>query len=268
MLSFIKSLLFLLSIVACICGLIILVLFIEFKAEQAELETKLATYMQNVVADSNVFRNSPGGSNSSGVQKATAAIALTFDDGPDEATPALLDVLKKHNIKATFFLTGQNSDQKAGIARDIFIQGHTVGNHSFNHPLFLGTRLSSEMRTQIIEAQDSIAFATDCKPKLFRAPYGHVSIRLYNIAKAQGLYPVVWTHRIGDWEKDFSPQKLELKLSDEIIKSGKGAIPLLHDRMYKDQAYIDALDRSIQKLKDSGYIFITLDQLFNLQRCQ
>src|SRR5437588_8991599 len=97
------------------------------------------------------------------------AIALTFDDGPSESTPAILEILARHKIPATFFLCGANVDRLPAIARDIVAAGHEIGNHTYSHPyLFLRTRAG--IAEELSRAQKAIHASTGATPRWFRAP--------------------------------------------------------------------------------------------------
>ncbi len=126
------------------------------------------------------------------------AIALTFDDGPSESTPLLLEELARHGVSATFFQCGCNVRRLPGIARQVAEAGHEIGNHSDTHPL-LCFRSARFMTQELARAQHSIFDATGQTPRYFRAPYG---VRWFGIGQAQaetGLTGVMWTVIGRDW---------------------------------------------------------------------
>ena len=102
-------------------------------------------------------------------------IAMTFDDGPSsETTPRLLEILKQRNIKATFFLIGENAASNPDIVRRILADGHEIGNHSWTHPQL--SRLSDDRVTaEINKTQDAIKEASGFTPTLLRPPYGAIT---------------------------------------------------------------------------------------------
>src|SRR4029077_5203892 len=104
-------------------------------------------------------------------------IAMTFDDGPSaENTPRLLEMLKQRNIKATFFLIGQNAAANPDIVRRILAEGHEVGNHSWTHPQL--SKLSDDRVTaEITKPQDAIKDVSGYTPTLLRPPYGAITPR-------------------------------------------------------------------------------------------
>src|SRR3954453_17478788 len=128
------------------------------------------------------------------------AIALTFDDGPSEGTPQLLDVLAGHNIPATFFQCGANVARLPGIARLVHDAGHEIGNHSYTNPL-LCFRSPGLIADELRRAQETIAQPSGAEPTWFRAPFG---VRWFGLDRAQrslGLTAVMWTAIGYDWNR-------------------------------------------------------------------
>ena len=167
----------------------------------------------------------------------TSQITFTFDDGPDpEATPAILDMLKKYNRKAFFFLIGENAIKYPEIVERIFSEGHMIGNHSFSHPSMLFNR-SSLIMNELVKCQDAIKKITGEVPRYVRPPYGQRDFRFYQQTENLGLTTALWTHDTYDY----------LNVSDEFIRrrifSAKpGDIILSHDRYYKRPEVLRALD--------------------------
>jgi peptidoglycan-N-acetylglucosamine deacetylase len=151
------------------------------------------------------------------------AIALTFDDGPSEQTPKLLDVLESHGARATFFQCGASVRRLPEIARLVAAGGHEIGNHGYSHTrLFLCTPrlVAGEVR----DAQQAIQEITGATPKLFRAPYGGRWFGLRKVQKQLGLTGVMWT-RIGmDWK--WPAGRVAARL---LGAAENGAIFCLHD---------------------------------------
>jgi len=152
-----------------------------------------------------------------------ARIALTFDDGPGEATPLILDILKKAGIRATFFLCGQNVDRFPELARRIAAEGHEIGNHTYSHP-YRVWKMPGRIAWEISRTSDTIERETGCRPKLFRPPYGVRWFGLFPVLKRHELTPVMWSVSGGDWKLP-APQ-----IAERVIARTKpGAIILLHD---------------------------------------
>src|ERR1039457_6168998 len=99
------------------------------------------------------------------------ALALTFDDGPGESTPDILEILAEHHVPATFFQCGANVDRLPEIAREVAARGHEIGNHSYSHP-YLFLRSPNAIENELRRAQETIESHTGFRPAWFRAPYG------------------------------------------------------------------------------------------------
>jgi peptidoglycan/xylan/chitin deacetylase (PgdA/CDA1 family) len=153
----------------------------------------------------------------------TPRIALTFDDGPGEATPLILDILKKAGIRATFFLCGQNVERFPEHARRIAAEGHEVGNHTYSHP-YLVCKTPGGIAWEIARAQNVIGHSTGCRPKLFRPPYGVRWFGLFPVLASHELTAVMWSVSGVDWRLPAA------RIADRVIAKAKpGSIILLHD---------------------------------------
>jgi len=151
------------------------------------------------------------------------ALALTFDDGPSESTPELLDVLAQYKTTATFFMCGQNVRRLPAIARRVLEAGHEIGNHSNTHPRF-DFRSSAFIENELTAAQETIAQTIGVAPKLFRAPYG---VRWFGLRAAQrrlDLLGVMWTILGRDWK--WPAARVSRYLMERM---GNGDILCLHD---------------------------------------
>jgi peptidoglycan/xylan/chitin deacetylase (PgdA/CDA1 family) len=127
------------------------------------------------------------------------ALALTFDDGPSESTPALLDLLRAHGAKATFFQCGHHVRRLPDIAKLCVEQGHEPGNHSDTHPA-LFFRSPAFIYDQLERTQTIITETTGVRPTLFRPPFG---ARWFGLRSAQDrlrLLNVMWTFIARDWK--------------------------------------------------------------------
>ena len=188
------------------------------------------------------------------------AVALTFDDGPSESTPRILEILARHAVPATFFLIGANVERLPSVARAVADAGHAIGNHSQTHPL-LSLRGHRFIEHELQQAQQTIERHTGQRPDWFRAPYG---VRWFGLAPVQqrlGLTGVMWTVIGYDW-------KLR---ADAVVKRvagaiENGAIVCLHDaRELQVQPAIgetvEAVRRLVPMLLDQGYTFETIGRL-------
>ena len=192
--------------------------------------------------------------------KEIPAIALTFDDGPSQSTPELLDVLAGYGVPGTFFQCGVNVRRLPEATRAVAEAGHEIGNHSDSHRSLL-FRTKNFMRDELRTAQESIFEATGHRPVLFRPPFGHLWFGLGGVERELGLTGVLWTAIAHDWE-----------LSAEAVRSrlgraaGNGAIFCLHDGRGLApnpdiRSTVEALRRLIPELLDQGFQFETVSQL-------
>jgi peptidoglycan/xylan/chitin deacetylase (PgdA/CDA1 family) len=188
------------------------------------------------------------------------AIALTFDDGPSRATPAILDILADYGVAATFFQCGRNVERAPELALAVCAGPHEIGNHSFSHPNFALTR-PTFIGDEFQRAQDAIAEATSRKPALMRPPYG---VRWFGFRDMQwelGLTCVMWTVIGCDWRL---PAR---QIAGRVLAGARpGAIVCLHDGQATlpgpDRSQtIEAVRRIVPSLLEKGYHFETVSTL-------
>jgi peptidoglycan/xylan/chitin deacetylase (PgdA/CDA1 family)/ubiquinone/menaquinone biosynthesis C-methylase UbiE len=128
----------------------------------------------------------------------SGAVALTFDDGPDpEVTPRVLELLARYDIKATFFVTGRNAERYPELINGILAQGHSIGNHSYNHSPLLMLKGARTLRYEI-ETTQKILQGFGITPVAFRPPVGATNPRLWRILLEQGMYCLNFSRRAGD----------------------------------------------------------------------
>jgi len=187
-------------------------------------------------------------------------IAMTFDDGPSSAnTPRLLEILKQRNIKATFFLIGQNAASNPDIVRQILADGHEVGNHSWTHPQL--SKLSDDrVTTEINKTQDAIKEASGFTPTLLRPPYGAITARQREWIESQfGLSIILWSVDPFDWKRPGASV-----ITQRILSQVRpGAIILSHD--IHNQT-VDAMPATLDGLLAKGYKFVTVTQLIAMNK--
>jgi peptidoglycan-N-acetylglucosamine deacetylase len=149
--------------------------------------------------------------------------ALSFDDGPSNLSPRLLDLLDSHKIRATFFVLGRNAERFPAIVRDIVARGHEVGNHGYGHPYYFRCT-PGEVYDDIVRCQLLLEDILGFSPWLYRPPFG---LRWPGMARAQrdcGLLGVQWSLMPQDWQWD--PNQIAQTLARKIRP---GDIVCLHD---------------------------------------
>ncbi|PZG20290.1 polysaccharide deacetylase family protein [Micromonospora craterilacus] len=181
-------------------------------------------------------------------------IALTVDDGPHPRwTPALLDLLDRHGVRATFFLVGDRVRERPDLARQVLAAGHLIGNHSMSHPQPFAALARHEIRAEIAYAQREIEDATAVTPRLFRAPGGNWSSAVLRITAGLGLSPVDWTVNPSDWRSPGVPQIVRT-----LSRTRPGQIMLCHDGGGDRSQTIAALAEVLPRLTDRGLRFVTV----------
>jgi peptidoglycan/xylan/chitin deacetylase (PgdA/CDA1 family) len=201
-----------------------------------------------------------------GLKPGTKQIALTYDDGPnDPHTLRLLEVLAKHNVKATFFLLGRFTKQRPDIARELTRAGHVVGNHTFSHPnLIFASALQTKL--QLLDCQQALSDAVGEHSPLFRPPFGGRRPTTLRTVRALGLEPVMWNVTGGDW-KGKPAEYVERRVRQRVRG---GDVILLHDGGHaafgadRSQTVI-ATDRLIAWHKSEGYEFVTVPEMMQKQ---
>ena len=157
-------------------------------------------------------------------------MALTFDDGPnDPHTMHLLDVLAKHNAKATFFLIGKYVRQRPDIVRAIAAAGHEIGNHTDSHPNLILVS-AARLRRELTDCANALEDALGTKVTLFRPPFGGRRPNVLRMARSMGFSSVMWSVTGYDWSAK-SAAEIVKKVAGQVEARHKpqGEIVLLHD---------------------------------------
>ncbi|WP_243291651.1 delta-lactam-biosynthetic de-N-acetylase [Bacillus sp. FJAT-47783] len=185
-------------------------------------------------------------------------IYLTFDNGYENGyTPKVLDILKKHNVPATFFVTGHYLDDKPELVKRMVKEGHIVGNHSWSHPDLTKVR-DEQVKKELDLVSEKVEKLTGQKGTIYlRPPRGIFSERTLALSKQYGYHNIFWSLAFVDWKID-QQKGWEYAYNNIMKQIHPGAVILLHT-VSKDNA--DALDQVIQDLKKEGYQFKSLDDL-------
>jgi peptidoglycan-N-acetylglucosamine deacetylase len=189
-------------------------------------------------------------------------IAITFDDGPDgKYTPEILDVLKEYNVKATFFLLGQNMEYYPEMARRIVDEGHAVGNHSYSHPDFRYLTVEDALQKQVIKTQQVFEDILGFRPAYFRPPYGAVTDEQIRVLCEEGMIIIDWSIETFDWsDTQNSPEKILNRIKK--YHHG-GAVILMHSAGGDRSNSITVLPQIIEFLQNEGYELVTIDEMFD-----
>src|SRR6184192_3982239 len=185
-------------------------------------------------------------------------IAMTFDDGPSATlTPKLLDILAAHQIKATFFVIGENVAEHPEIVTRAAREGHEIGNHSWSHPNF-GKMSDGGVRRQVQRTDDAIKSATGSRPTLLRPPYGSITAREKRWINDQFGYQIIlWDVDPYDWKRP-GPSAVRNRILKE---TQPGSIVLSHDI---HPGTIEAMPSTFDALEAKGFKFVTVSELIRM----
>ncbi len=174
-------------------------------------------------------------------------VLLTFDDGPHANTVKVLEVLKKHNVTALFFIIGKNIQGNESILNQIVAEGHQIGNHSYSHHNFIDLWSTKKVTEDFATCQKLIEHYQP-QSKLFRPPYGVTNPNIAKALKQLNLQSIGWNVR----SYDTSIKDVE-KIKQRVLSQLKpGAIILLHDRLDFMPELLEVL---IPAIKEKGYSF-------------
>lgn len=183
-------------------------------------------------------------------------IALTFDDGPNENTLSILDILKKKNVKATFFCIGKNIEKHPEILKRIMEEGHIVGNHSYSHSSIFDFYRKNRVIEEIRKTDALIESISGKKAQLFRPPYGVTNPSIRRALE-------VTQHKVIGW----NIRSLDGILKDEKIifarikkRIAPGGIVLLHDTAHT----VTILERLMLCLEENEYKVVSIEELLNI----
>jgi peptidoglycan/xylan/chitin deacetylase (PgdA/CDA1 family) len=167
-------------------------------------------------------------------------VGLTYDDGPTEVTPALVDALHAHGLHATFFMIGYKVRDTPEIARAVRAAGNEIGVHTWDHP-HLPTLAPDVISWQLTSTIDQIKAATNYTPTLFRPPYGDTNPSIRAIAAQNGLTEVIWTTDPDDWVNGETAAQ-----TTKVVAGMKaGDVILMHDA---DETAVQAVPLIAQAL--------------------
>lgn len=187
-------------------------------------------------------------------------IALTFDDGPwPNSTAKVLDILKKNNIKSTFFVVGQNVKNYPDLTKRIVTDGHIIANHTWHHWYH---QMNPQVAAyEVANTTDIIYKTTGVKTSLFRPPGGNMRNGVAAYAKSNKYAVIMWSSDSMDYSRPGVP-----RLINNIFREAKpGGIVLMHDGGGDRSHTVKALPEIISKFRKQGYEFVTIPELLEMQ---
>ena len=184
---------------------------------------------------------------------------LTFDEGYENGyTPAILDTLARHGVKAAFFVTGSYVKESPDLVRRIAAEGHILGNHTLTHPSMMKVDSWQEFTRQLLSVEDMVREVTGSEmPRYYRPPAGAYSEAQLRMADAMGFRTIFWTVAYKDWDPAAQPAR-EHAMQYLTTRIHPGAIILLHA---VSRTNTEILDELLTKWEAMGYTFKTLDEL-------
>lgn len=182
---------------------------------------------------------------------AARVIALTIDDGPDPNDLHILDTLRRHGAKATFFYIGHKLAEHRAIAERVAASGNEVGNHTQNHPMMTDVPAATRFRN-LAEADAELA-RIGVRPAWFRPPYGDFDAAVEHEARLRGLQTVLWTVDSKDW-KGLDAATIRRRVVERLAP---GAVVLMHSTR---PASVHALPDIIEAGTRQGFRFVTMTE--------
>ncbi len=184
-------------------------------------------------------------------------IALTFDDGPHPTlTQEILDILDRYDVRATFFMIGENVAQYPDIAKEVIERGHEIGNHTASHS-YTGRMEEEELLREITDCENIFFNILGCETSLLRPPEGVVPDSLLRLCGSLEYSVILWNIDTRDWAHP-SPSKISKTVVSQVRA---GDIILMHDYIGKKSPTPAALEIFLPRLLEMGYSFVTVSEL-------
>lgn len=182
-------------------------------------------------------------------------VAITFDDGPSASlTPRVLDILKRHGARATFFVLGQNASRNPSILARAAAEGHEIGNHTYSHIKMTGSSQET-VCSEISRTNSAIKAAIGTTPKVMRPPYGAINSSLVSLMYHNyGLKSILWNVDTNDWQRP----GVSVVVKRAVSGARPGSIILLHDI---HSSTVEAVEGIVTGLKARGFELVTVSQL-------
>nr|WP_315213763.1 polysaccharide deacetylase family protein [uncultured Flavobacterium sp.] len=181
-------------------------------------------------------------------------IYLTFDDGPTpEITEWVLEELKKHNVKATFFCIGNNIQKHPELFQKVINEGHVIGNHTYDHMNGWKTETKTYLENiRLCEKQIQKSLIENLRSKIFRPPYGKIKTAQAKIVRRLGYKIIMWDVLSADFDQTITPEKC---LENVISNVKSGSVIVFHDSIKASHNLKYALPETLNFLKEKGFLF-------------
>jgi cellulose synthase/poly-beta-1,6-N-acetylglucosamine synthase-like glycosyltransferase/peptidoglycan/xylan/chitin deacetylase (PgdA/CDA1 family)/spore germination protein YaaH len=246
---------------------------IEGEGDILNIQSKPTPGTRDITVDPNglvtdeIFRELPSPYVINAYGAPSKRVAISFDDGPDpQNTPKILDVLKKYNVKATFFTIGLEAEKYPGLLKRVYREGHEIGNHTFTHPDI--SAISDQLaRVELNLTERLLAAKLGIKPVLFRPPYSidqepdtADEVRPLELTQSMGYITVGDKIDPDDWRDNPhpSPEQITKSVMDQL---GHGSVILLHDGGGNRTTTVEALPMIIEGLRARGYEIVSVHEL-------
>jgi cellulose synthase/poly-beta-1,6-N-acetylglucosamine synthase-like glycosyltransferase/peptidoglycan/xylan/chitin deacetylase (PgdA/CDA1 family)/spore germination protein YaaH len=209
-------------------------------------------------------------------------VALSFDDGPDpEWTPKILDILKRYNVKGTFFMIGEMAEDYVGVMQRVYREGHEIGNHTWSHP-DISEISNRQVDLELNLTERLFASKLGVQPLYFRPPYSidqepDTNDQAAPVERIQGLGYVIVGNKIDTNDWDEHPHKSPKEITDGVFETiadmdthpwNKGSVILLHDGGGDRSATVAALPVLIEALRAHGYEIVPVSELVGKTRAE
>ena len=181
---------------------------------------------------------------------------LTFDDGPiPEVTPQVLAILAKYNVKATFFMVGENIDKHPDVFRQVIEAGHSIGNHTYNHLKGWRTPYADYMSNVAKWEEAVLRTSYIVHYTLFRPPYGKATFRQRRALHQQGYRLIYWDILTRDYEATRTPEQMLAQIKRDLRP---GSIINFHDSLKSNERMLAVLPQTLDYLLSQGYTLLPL----------
>lgn len=211
--------------------------------KKIEEQTKVANEETYIIINRSIIA-------STNILNKNKIVLLTIDDGPSSRTLQIIDILKKHNAKAIFFINGMHDSDNVGVIEQITKDGFVVGNHTWSH-----LNLKKEKDINIIEKEinkdsELINKLTGVFPRFFRAPYGESNTYIRKLVKDNGMIFMDWSGAAKDWEK--ATIEKDIFISNVTSNLHSGSIILIHEHPWS----VANLDALLTTIEYDGYTYV------------